>query len=119
MNIIVTGIISGFRSIKEIGCWSFGVHTQEIPDSTAMALKNLHGNYVKILITDNEINHDQIEAVKNFPVDVDEKWSPSQKQRFAIIEWAVREGITDQKEQEKFYRDKIETNINHVNRQCI
>lgn len=106
---------TGFRRLKEPNSYSVSYHTQEIDRETAMDLADLTGQLVKLVVSDSNIQKDIIEAVEEVDIREKEKWSPSQKLRFAVQEWAVRKGITDKHQTEQHYRDYIEKIIKHVN----
>ena len=116
MNIVFTAIMSSLRKLKEPNCWGISLQTQEIPMSKFEDLTHMHNDYVKVLMSSGSINDKQIELVEKFPVEIDEKWTKSQKQRFAIMEWAGRLGYTDEKDLINFYNEKMDSIIDQINK---
>lgn len=112
---IVLAEQTGFRRLKEPNSYSVSYHTQEINRETAMDLADLTGQLVKLVVSDSNIQKDVIDAVEAVDIRQKENWSPSQKLRFAVQEWAVRKGITDKPQVEEHYRNYINKIIKHVN----
>jgi hypothetical protein len=114
MSIVITAIQSGFRKLKEPRCWSIGLHTQEIDNEIAMRLAENNDQLVKVVISVDNINQEVIELVENVPLDEKEKWTKSQRLRFAIQDQAVRLNLVDKDEIESYYRDKMDKIIQWI-----
>lgn len=112
---ILTAIQTGFRRLKEPNSYSISFHTQEIDRETAMDLSDMMNQLVKLVVSDSNVQKEIIELVENVDIREKEDWSPSQKLRFAIQEWASRTGLSDKQDIEKFYREYIDKVIKHVN----
>jgi len=114
MSIVITAIQSGFRKLKEPKCWSIGFHTQEIDSDIAMRLAETNDQLVKVIISVENISQEVIDLVENVPLSEKEKWSKSQKLRFAIQDQAVRLNLVDKDEIEAYYRDKMDKIIEWI-----
>lgn len=116
MTTIVTAIQQGLRVLKEPGCWSISFHTQEISNEQAMRLVDTNGQLVKLVISDDNIDHDVIKLVENVSLKEKEKWTPSQVLRFAIQEKARDNNLVDNDEIEAYYRAKMIEITNWINK---
>ncbi|TNE74970.1 hypothetical protein EP331_00325 [bacterium] len=112
---VITAIQTGFRRLKEPNSYSVSYHTQEIDRETAMDIADFTGQLVKVVISDSNIQKEIIESVEAVDIREKEKWSPSQKLRFAIRELQTRQGLDDQ-EPEEYYREWISKFIEHINK---
>jgi len=112
-SIVFSAIQTGYRQLREKGCWSLTLHTQEIDINTAMELSGFTGDLVKVLISDDNIKELAKESVEALPIDDSSKYTPSQKLRFAIEDYADRKGEEDPKQ---FYKDYMQKLIDHVNK---
>lgn len=113
---VVTAIQTGFRRLKEPNSYSVSYHTQELDRETAMDLSDMTGVLVKLVVSDTNISNEIIQEVEDVDIKEKEKWSPSQKLRFAIRELQSRQGIDDQ-DHEEYYREWMAKFINHINNQ--
>jgi hypothetical protein len=111
-SIVFTAIQTGFRQLKEKGCWSITLHTQEIELEQAMRLSEFTSDMVKVLMSDNNITDVARGSVEKLPISNNEKYTPSQRLRFAIEDLAKRRGHDDT---EDFYQSYMVKLINHVN----
>jgi len=112
MNIVLTGTKSGLRQLKEPGCWSFIIHTQEMGFDDIEKLTEID-DFCKILITDKGINKEQIEAIEEVEIDQKAKAkSKSEQLRLTLMEmWHEQsEGYATFKE---YYQFKMDLIINH------
>lgn len=112
---VFDAVQTGFRQLKEKGCWSLSFHTQELTRDQAMDLSDFTGQYCKVVISDTNIDKDVIELVENVPLSEKEKWTPSQKLRFAIRDLQIKEGLHDQ-DGEEYYREWMTKLISHINK---
>jgi|TARA_R110000782_G_C14620559_1_gene393191 hypothetical protein len=114
MSIVITAIQSGFRKLKEPRCWSIGFHTQEIDNDIAIRLAETNDQLVKVVISIDNISQEVIELVEKVPLDKKEKWTKSQKLRFAIQNQAVQANLIDKDEIEAYYSDKMDKIIQWI-----
>lgn len=114
MTIVFEAIQNGYRRLKEANCYSISFHTQELDRAKAMDLADMTGQLVKLVVSDQNVNKQIIELVENVELKEKEKWTPSQKLRFAIRELQAREGLNDQ-DPEEYYREKMTRLISFIN----
>ena len=114
MTIVFEAIQNGYRRLKEANCYSISLHTQELDRAKAMDLADMTGQLVKVVVSDQNVNKEIINLVENVELKEKEKWTPSQKLRFAIREMQQRHGVEDQ-DHEEFYREKMSKLINFIN----
>lgn len=114
MTIVFEAIQNGYRRLKEANCYSISLHTQELDRAKAMDLADMTGQLVKVVVSDQNVNKQIIELVENVELKEKEKWTPSQKLRFAIRELQIREGLNDQ-DSEEYYREKMTKLIDFIN----
>lgn len=117
MTTIVTAIQQVFRALKEHRCWSISFHTQEIDDEQILRLHKTNGQLVKLVISDDNIDNDVIKLVENVSLQEKEKWTPSQKLRFAIHEQARNNNLVDKDEIEAYYRAKMIEITDRINKE--
>lgn len=111
MNVIITGIIDGLRTLKDKSL-KLVIETQE-PDKDAIAkLIGFNGHFVKILISDQNIIPQQIEAIESFKVEEDAGKSPCQRLR-AVLYRRWEQNPKDYKTFEDYYRSRMEQYIVH------
>lgn len=112
---VLTAIQTGSRRLKEPNCYSLTFHTNELDREAAMDVLDFTGQLVKLVISDSNIDKEVIAQVEKVDIKEKEKFSPSQKLRFAIRELQMRQGLEDQ-EPEEFYREWVKKFINHINK---
>ena len=118
MNVALQGQLTGQRRLKEPNCWGLTIHTNELDDDQQKRLGDFHNSHLVVLLSSDPINNEIEDEVEKFRAKPDEKWSPSQLLRFAILEWAQRKGI-DKEGRETFYRNIIQSMIKQVNKEDI
>jgi hypothetical protein len=114
MTIVFEAIQNGYRRLKEANCYSISLHTQELDRSKAMDLADMTGQLVKVVVSDQNVNKEIINLVESVEIKEKERWTPSQRLRFAIRELQQRQGIEDQ-DSEEFYREVMTRIIKSVN----
>jgi hypothetical protein len=111
---VFEAIQTGARRLKENNCYSITLHTQELERNTAMDVLDFTNQLVKVVLSDTNINKEVIAQVEAVDLKNKERWTPSQKLRFAIRELQTRQGLEDQ-EPEEYYREWVTKFINHIN----
>lgn len=112
---VVIAQMSGFRKLKEPNCWGLSFQTQETDRETAMELSDFNSELVKLVITDEGVDKEIIGLVEDVEINQNERWSASQKLRFAIQDLALAKGIDDKEGIESHYQEWINKFINHIN----
>ena len=102
MSLIIAGTKSKVRELKEVKCWAFNFHTQELDSEQFKKL--IEFDFCKLLLSDENITDEMKEFIESEPLTVDgSKYSPGQNLRFAIS--AIQPG-------EDFYRAEMDKIIN-------
>lgn len=112
---VVSASMTGISKLKEPRSWSIRFHTQEVSTQDAIELTELNGQFVKLAISDSNISEKVQEAIDATHIEGNERFSASQKLRFAIVELAQRNGVVEKKDIENFYQSKMKQIINHIN----
>jgi len=97
-SLVFSAIQTGFRQLKEKGCWSLTLHTQEIEIEKAMQLSEFTSDMIKVLITDQNITDVAKQAVESVEIENSERFTASQRLRFAIEGLARRKNVEDVEE---------------------
>jgi len=112
MNVVIDGYIEGFRSLKDKSI-KFNIHTQELDKETKADLFGLESEYVKILVSDENITDEKSKILIDTEIDKPhgKKLSQSQRLRLKLKQlWEIQdEGMTF----ETYYTMKMEKIIEH------
>ncbi|MCR9254333.1 MAG: hypothetical protein NXI20_28225 [bacterium] len=116
MNLVLLAHQKGTRLLNEKNCVGLTFNSNELSSVDFEKLRSTHNQYVTLIITDENIDHSQaLNEAKKVILEPGEKWSKSQILRFAILDHASRKGITGKKEQEEFYRNRMDHFIAEAN----
>lgn len=109
MNLICLAQQTSTRALKEPNCLSVSFHTSELNDDQILALTKNVNNTVTLFITDENIDIDKAkEEILKTIIRPDEKWTPSQRLRFEIVDSAKYNGLTSRENIDDFYRNRME-----------
>ena len=112
MIIKINGYMEGMRQLKDRS-WKIAIDTQELKGSQVAELSDYSGQFVKIMMTDENISNEMIETFRNMDALAEEgSKTPSKRLRDRFfIYWKQQKIETDF---EIFYRQKIENIINQI-----
>jgi len=112
MIIKFNGYNEGLRQLKDRS-WKVTIETQELKGSQVADLSDFSGQYVKIMMTDENVSNEMLEIFRNMDVMAEEgSKTPSKRLRDRLfIYWKQQKLEGDF---EMFYRQKIENIINQI-----
>jgi len=102
MSLIIAGTKSKVRELKEINCWAFNFHTQEL--SSEQFKKLIEFDFCKLLLSDENITDEMKDFIESEPIKVEGKYSKSQLLRFTLND--IQPG-------EDFYNSEMDKIIKH------
>jgi hypothetical protein len=116
MLVTFDGYQSGMRQLADKS-WKISLDTQEMTGEQISHLVDFAGKFVKVMITDENVNNDMIEAFRDMEVMAEEGIkTPSQRFRNVLfVKWKdLKDQGMVQEPFESFYNHKYESLINQV-----
>lgn len=108
--VIITGVLTGQRMLKEPHCRSLTIHTNELMTEQKEGLEILHNQFIKVLISPDEISNEMKKAVEEVKLNEEGK---TQSQRIRAVLFRNWEADNEGKDFDTYYREKTEKIINH------
>lgn len=110
-SVVITGILKGQRMLSEPHCRSITIHTNELIPEQKEPLEALHGQFVKVLLSPDEISNEMKKAIEETKIEPDAK-TPSQRLRSILFVYWKQKGKGE--DFDTFYARKIESLIDTI-----
>lgn len=109
-SVIITGVLTGQRMLKEPNCRSLTIHTNELLADQKQGLEDLHNQFIKVLLSPDEVTREMKKAIEEVKINEDGK---TQSQRLRAVLFRNWEMDQEGRDFDSYYKEKMDKIINH------